>query len=62
MGGYEATINTGAMSSSRARFKNEKHSISNMCTSSMNRTCLFLKNKPLEMSGLCDVTRGIPQE
>lgn len=35
---FVATINTGAMSDSRARLRNEKHSISNMCTSSINRT------------------------
>ena len=34
-----AMISTGAMSPSRARLRNEKHSISNMWTSSMNRTC-----------------------
>lgn len=43
---FVATIRMGAMSLSRARFKNEKHSMSSMCTSSMKRTwrntCLHL--------------------
>ena len=33
-----AIIRIGAMSDSSARFRNEKHSISNMCTSSMKST------------------------
>ncbi len=34
-----AIIRMGAMSLSRARLRNEKHSMSNMCTSSINSTC-----------------------
>lgn len=34
-----AMMRMGAMSPSSARFRKEKHSISSMCTSSMNRTC-----------------------
>lgn len=33
-----AMMRIGAMSDSRARFRNEKHSISSMWTSSMNNT------------------------
>lgn len=35
---FDAIMTIGAISSSRARFRNEKHSISSMWTSSMNRT------------------------
>ena len=35
---FVAIIKIGDMSLSNARFKNEKHSISNMWTSSINRT------------------------
>ena len=34
-----AMMRMGAMSLSSARFRKEKHSMSNMCTSSINRTC-----------------------
>ncbi len=34
-----AMMRIGAMSLSSARFRYEKHSMSNMCTSSMNKTC-----------------------
>ena len=40
---FVAMIRIGAISLSKARFKNEKLSMSNMCTSSMNNTC---KKKP----------------
>ena len=35
---FVAMINIGAISLSKARFKNEKHSISNIWTSSINKT------------------------
>jgi hypothetical protein len=40
---FVAMISTGAMSLSKARFKKEKLSMSNMCTSSMNKTCKQIK-------------------
>jgi len=35
----DAIMTNGESSFSRARFRNEKHSMSNMCTSSMKRIC-----------------------
>jgi hypothetical protein len=35
---FEAITTSGASSPSRARLRNEKHSMSSMCTSSMKRT------------------------
>jgi hypothetical protein len=36
---FVAMTRTGARSLSRARLRNEKHSMSSMCTSSINKTC-----------------------
>ena len=44
-----AMINMGAISLSSARLRKEKHSISNMCTSSMNNTYKISKHNNIEI-------------
>ena len=49
-----AMMRMGAMSPSSARFRKEKHSISSMCTSSMNSTCTQTHTKHTIVSGQRD--------
>jgi len=41
---FVATMSMGAISDSRARFRNEKHSMSSIWTSSIKSTCHTQKN------------------
>ena len=59
---FEAITTNGDNSFSNARFKNEKHSTSSICTSSMNSTCdpkLTLKSYDINRQGKLKLTPGI---